>query len=98
MAQFDVYRGAQGELLVDCQSDALENLGTRIVAPLIPIAEAPERKARLNPVFDVDGERYAMVTQFATAVRTGELRQHAAHLGNYRFDIIGAFDMLLTGV
>ena len=98
MAQFDVYRGTHGELLVDCQSDALGHLGTRIVAPLIPIDKAPERRVRLNPVFDVDGERYAMVTQFATAVRTGELRQHVTHLGNYRFDIIGAFDMLLTGV
>lgn len=98
MAQFDVYRGTQSELLVDCQSDALGNLGTRIVAPLIPIADAPEQKARLNPVFEIDGQRYAMATQFASAVRTGELRQHLTHLGNYRFDIVGAFDMLLTGV
>lgn len=98
MAQFDVYRGTQSELLVDCQSDALGNLGTRIVAPLIPIADAPERKARLNPVFEIDGERYAMVTQFATAVRTNELRRHVTHLGSYRFDIVGALDMLITGV
>ncbi len=98
MAQFDVYRGAQDELLVDCQSDALGHLGTRIVAPLIRIEKAPERRVRLNPVFEIDGERYAMVTQFATAVRTNELRRHVTNLGSYRFDIVGALDMLLTGV
>lgn len=98
MAQFDVFRDAQGELLLDCQSDALGYLAIRMVAPLIPIDQAPERRVRLNPVFDVDGASYVMATQFATAIRSSELRARVSNLASYRFDIVGAFDMLLTGV
>lgn len=98
MAQFDVYRGRQDELLLDCQSDALAYLGTRLVAPLIPIERAPERRPRLNPVFEIDGADYSMVTQHAAAVHASELRAKVTDLDRHRFDIIGAFDMLLTGV
>jgi toxin CcdB len=98
MPQFDVFRTAQGELLLDCQSDALGNLATRLAAPLIPIDSAPQRRPRLNPVFTIDGQPYVMVTQFAAAVGTNDLHAKVANLAAFRFDIIGAFDMLLTGV
>jgi toxin CcdB len=49
-------------------------------------------------VFEIEGERYAMITQFAAAVRVSELRKLVITLRDYRFDIIGAFDMALTGV
>ena len=98
MGQFDVFRDARGELLLDCQSETLGHLSTRIVAPLIPIDRAPERRARLNPVFDIEGQAYAMVTQFATALRVSELRTRVVSLNDRRLEIVGAFDMLLTGV
>lgn len=98
MAQFDVFRGTEGELLLDCQSDALAHLGTRLVVPLLPIERAPERRPRLNPIFDIDGTSYSMVTQHAAAIRVGELRNKVTGLERRHFDIIGAFDMLLTGV
>ena len=98
MAQFDVFRTAHGELLLDCQSEAFANLKTRLAAPLIPIDDSPPRRARLNPVFEIDGHAYAMVTQFAAAVGTNALQAKVANLVEFRFDIVGAFDMLLTGV
>jgi toxin CcdB len=98
MAQFDVYRTPDGQLLLDCQADSLGFLGSRLVVPLIPLDEAPPCRAHLNPVFEIEGERYAMVTQFAAALSRGALRTHVADLTPYRFDIIGAFDMMLTGV
>lgn len=98
MAQFDVFRESQGELLVDCQSDALAHLGTRLAVPLLPLSRAPERRARLNPVFEIDGMDYSMVTQHAAAIRVGELRNRVTSLEHRHFDIIGALDMLLTGV
>lgn len=98
MAQFDVYRSVNGELLLDCQSEVLGYLATRLTVPLLPVTDAPELRLRLNPVFEIEGERYAMITQFATAVRSSELRQKVMTLRDYRFDIIGAFDMALTGV
>jgi toxin CcdB len=97
MPQFDVFR-AQGELLLDCQSDALGYLATRIVAPLIPIDRAPERRPRLNPVIEIDGQPHVMVTQFAATVHSNELRTRITNLAVHRLEIIGAFDMLLTGI
>ncbi len=82
MPQFDVFRTASGDLLLDFQSDALGYLASRMVAPLIPIDKAPERRVRLNPVFEIDGESYTMGTQFATAVQTNELRGRITNLGS----------------
>jgi len=98
MPQFDVFRTARGDLLLDCQSDALGELSTRLVAPLIRVDQAPERKPRLNPVFDIDGEPHVMVTQFSAAVAVGEMHATVASLAQHRLAIVGAFDMLLTGV
>ena len=39
-----------------------------------------------------------MVTQFAATLGRSELRTKLADLTAYRFDIIRAFDMMLTGV
>ena len=68
------------------------------MAPLIPLDRSPERRARLNPVFDIDGQFYAMVTQFAATVGATDLKTKVTTLTAFRFDIVGAFDMLLTGV
>ena len=40
MAQFDVYRIEGGGLVLDCQSDPLRDLGSRVVAPLRPADDA----------------------------------------------------------
>lgn len=98
MAQFDVYRDARGAVLVDCQGDALSHLSTRLAAPLVPLDRAPTLIERLNPVFEIAGEPYAMITQYAATVRCVDLGARIARLDPYRFEIIGAFDLLLTGV
>ena len=98
MAQFDVYRTAGGDLFLDCQSEALAHLATRVSVPMVPVDRAPERRARLNPVFDIGEDPHVMLTQFATAIRQRDLKTRVASLLPHRFDIISAFDMMLTGV
>lgn len=50
MAQFDVYRNRlEPGYLLDCQSDALSALTTRLVIPLLPPDYAPLPSRRLNP-------------------------------------------------
>lgn len=49
-------------------------------------------------MFDIGEEPHVMLTQFASAVRRNELKSKVASLLTYRFDIISAFDMMLTGV
>lgn len=36
MAQFDVFRTTSGALIIDCQSEALAFLATRVMVPLVP--------------------------------------------------------------
>lgn len=99
MARFDVYalkRG--GSLVVDCQADLLEGLKTRVVAPLIAEIAAPKPARNLNPVFDLRGERYVLMTQFLSAI---EVRELGVNVGSLEADgeaVLGALDFLLTGV
>jgi toxin CcdB len=98
MARFDVYvRQDLGGYLLDCQSDLLTGLNSRLVAPLLAEADAPRPIARLNPRFALNGRRVIMVTQFAAAVATRDLGDPIASLSGKQDEIVAALDMLITG-
>lgn len=83
MAKYDVVRRRTGAgYLLDCQADLLSQLNTRFVVPLLPVREAPKPAARLNPVFELEGKSYVMVTQFAAAIPVAELGERVASLGD----------------
>ncbi len=67
MAQFDVHLLGSG-LVVDCQSNLLNDISTRFNVPLIARNQAPPPARRFNPVFAIDGADRVMTTQFASAV------------------------------
>lgn len=98
MAKFDVYRlkGAT-TLVVDCQADLLEDLATRLVAPLLPETDAPHPLARLNPRFTVGGRNLIMATHLASAVPVRELDVRVASLVHEQDAISAAIDMLICG-
>jgi toxin CcdB len=58
---------------------------------------APQPARRLNPVFEIDGRRYVMVTQFIAAVPAYELKWNAGDLSHHRDRITAALDMLFQG-
>ena len=64
----------------------------------MPISAAPTPTKRLNPVFDIDSARVAMVTQFLSAVPASILRTPVVSLVQHDTEIIGSLDMALTGV
>ena len=97
MAKFDVYLLRGATLVVDCQADLLRDLNTRLVVPLIPVREAPKPAARLNPVFQIDGEAYAMATQAAATIPVAELQSRVATLVEHDITIGNALDMLISG-
>ncbi|MEP7130344.1 MAG: CcdB family protein [Sphingomicrobium sp.] len=97
MAQFDVHRFANG-LVVDCQSDLLDQIDSRFVVPLVPRSGAPKVAQRLNPVFEIGGGSYVMLTQAAGAVRRRQLGAVVGSLGARAFEITGALDVLVSGV
>jgi toxin CcdB len=99
MAQFDVHRlEADFDLVVDCQADLLQHLNTRLVVPLILRERAPSPADRLNPVFMLGGREHVMVTQFAASVPCRELGEVLVSLRDRAFEIVGALDVLVSGV
>jgi len=100
MARLDVHARRDGGpgYLLDVQADLLSALATRLVVPLLPLDRAPAPAARLNPVFDIAGDRHVMVTQFAAAVHLRELGDRVAILGDQHIPVTAALDLLITGV
>ncbi len=97
MARYDVYPGSRGlGFLLDCQSDLLDDLVTRVVVPLMPVA-AFDPVPRLNPVFAINGARLVMATQLIFAIPRERLQRPVANLESEHFTIVGALDVLLTG-
>jgi toxin CcdB len=98
VAKFDVHRlpGGAG-YVVDCQANLLSHLQTHFVVPLIPPANGPDLAARLNPLFEVEGEEVAMFTQYAASMRKVDLGPVVASLVEHDIEIGRAIDMLLSG-
>src|SRR3546814_20358659 len=97
MARYDVYPGAPGRgLLLDCQSDILDHLASRIVVPLMPLAKI-EPIPRLNPLFTVDGLTLVMATHLFFAIPVERLQRPVANLATGHYTIVDARDMLIRG-
>ena len=96
MAQFDVHR-VRNTLLLDCQSDWLAALPTRLAIPLVKVTRAAMANPRLNPPVDVDGQRLILATQLAAAVPVRSLGQPIASLADEHRAIVDALDYLITG-
>lgn len=98
MARFDLYRPTGSTVwLMDVQADVLDHLRTRVVVPLLPPDEVPNRIGDLHPAFEVEGQRLLMATQLMAAVPRHELGRPVANLATHRDDITRAPDLLLTG-
>jgi toxin CcdB len=105
MPQFSVHRNqhaptkARFPLLVDIQTNFLEELATRVVIPLTPQAASKSQKMnRLTPVVVVDGKQYIAVTPQVSAIAKKELGPVVADLAADRVDFISALDFLWTGI
>ena len=98
MARFDVYESPDGAgYVVDVQADLLDMLQTRVVVPLLPLADAPKPANRLNPVFVIEGHEHAMVTQYIATVPRSMLKTVVTDLRDDADRVIGAIDFVLSG-
>jgi toxin CcdB len=105
MNQFALHRNAnprsqrEAHYLRDVQNDPIDALATRVVMPV-----CPERSVggavfvRLTPVLEVDGERYVALTPQLAGIAKKELGAAMADLSGRRAEVIGALDMLVTGI
>ena len=98
MARFSVYAGlGPGEgYVVDVQASLLDELSTRVVIPLLP-ADVGGTIRDLNPVVDIDGRPFVVMTQELSAVPLTLLRRSVGSLDAWRNEIVRALDVLLTG-
>lgn len=98
MARFDVHANPGGiGYVLDVQADVLDGLNTRIVVPLLPVAQAPLPAKRLNPLFLIGAEPHVMVTQFMAAIPRALLSAPVTNLSAQDAEIMAALDMVLVG-
>ncbi len=100
MAQFDIYegRGEGIEFLIDLQHDMLNNLSTRIVAPLVSPETVGPPMRTVNPRISVGGEQYILMTQLLAAIPISTLNGPVGSGQTQREEIVAAIDLLFTGI
>jgi hypothetical protein len=73
------------------------HIDSRFVILLVLLGELPKPATRFNPVVDVDGEQYVMLTQAMGAVSAKLLKQGVGSLADRYDEIVVAMDLLLQG-
>lgn len=98
--RFDVHesRIEANVAYLDCQADLFGGLKTRVVVPLVRPDEGSGRVTRLNPLFEVNGSELLMLTQALVALPVSALGSKIGNLERERDKIVGALDLLLTGI
>ncbi|KGK99853.1 CcdB family protein [Thalassobacter sp. 16PALIMAR09] len=97
MAQFHVYRVAGDRLVLDLQTDLIET-GTRVVAPLLPVASGPRPIGRLEPIFKIEDASFVLHTAEMAAIPSALLKgAPVANLSASDYEIRGALDMVFSG-
>ena len=83
--------------MLDVQADTVDGLNTRVVVPVRAPVRAPKPARRLNPVFQLYGAPFVMVTQFMAAIPEHELGHPIGNLSAHHDEIVAALDMLFHG-
>ncbi len=97
-AQFDLYRMADGALVTVLQSDLLDAMTTRVVAPLIPQGALARALPTLNPAVTLGEEVYLFMPQLAATLTLAELGTRVGSLAAQRDALVRALDALLSGI
>jgi len=103
MAQFDVCLNPNPDsapavpYLLEVQSDLLEPVSTRVVAPLALLSERGEPAKYLNPVFEIEGVQVVMVTEQIAGIPKRALGEMLLTLEVQRDQVMDAIDFLFRG-
>lgn len=104
MAQFDVYRNPNpngrttAPYVVALQSDFLDLLPSRWVAPLKLSKSIARRVEGLMPEVEVDGKKFTIFMYESGAVPVQSLGNKIASLDGHRDELIRAVDILVSGI
>lgn len=97
-AQYDLCRLPTGGLVVILQSDLLDQLQTRVVAPLVPASSVGRVMTSLNPSVTLGEETYLVMPQLAATLSLAELGEKVGSLSMMHDAIVRAADALLSGI
>jgi len=97
MAQFDVFRLANGVLVVDLQTDLIGIDASRIVAPLREVGRYAAFPG-LTPLVAFDGAQWIVRVQELAAVPGSEMRNCMGSLADDRDALKRALDILIDGI
>ena len=105
MEQFTLYKNENKNskkaypYFVDVQNDLLSDLNSRIVIPLSRQNTLNNLNAKkLCPIIKINEGNFVLLTHQMTSVPCSALKKEVASLEHYRYDILGAIDLLLTGI
>lgn len=84
--------------LLDLQSDLVDGLGSRLVAPLIRTDRATPTIDWLMPTFMVEGEPVVMDTAQIAGVTQRFIGKQVDDLSAERAAILAALDLLVSGI
>jgi toxin CcdB len=98
MAQFDVYAGVSRTkgYVVELQSDLLERLAVRVVAPMVPVDKATIISG-LTPLVRFKGTDYLLLTYQLASIPVRELQRPVGSLSADQDAIKRALDILFLG-
>lgn len=105
MTQFVLYRNEDSvsketyPYFVDVQNVLLSDLNSRLVIPLISHDSLGQTDTkRLCPVIQLDGGDFVLLTHQMTSVPKSILKTEVTSLEEFRYEILAAIDMLITGI
>ncbi len=105
MPQFSLYKNEDNSsnetypYFVDVQSPLLSDLNSRLVIPLSPHESLNNTDAkRLCPVIHIDEGHFVLLTHQMTSVPRSILKTEVTSLESFRCEILGAVDMLISGI
>ncbi len=105
MPQFSLYKNEDNSsneaypYFIDIQSALLSDLNSRLVIPLSSHKTLNNTDAKkLCPVIHIDEGDFVLLTHQMTSVPNSILNTEVASLESFRYEILGAIDMLISGI
>lgn len=103
MTQLDVHRNPhasqpnQPEFFVILQSDFVDYLATRLVAPLYEVSAIGSLPAKLTPSVTIDGKDYIVAMPQMAGIPKSRLGARVASLDHHHDALVAAMDFLISG-
>ncbi len=105
MKQFTLYKNENKlskkiyPYFVDVQCDLLNDLNSRVVIPLSATETLNNLNAKkLCPIIQIDEGNFILLTHQMTSIPATALIKEVTSLARFRSEILGAIDLLLTGI